>query len=62
MHTIGKALHLYAASLLLSSLLSAGSPGMEMVLLVDITQLSVSDNARVAQDPPRLAIRREARP
>ena len=66
MHTIGKALRLYAASLLLSSLSSAGSPGVEMVLLVDAAQLSAGDNARHAQAflrdlqdnlPPRVTLR-----
>ena len=63
--TIGKALRLYAASLLLSSLSGASSPGVEMALLVDAAQLSAGDNARHAQGflrdlldnlPPRVTL------
>ena len=50
MNAIGKGLLLYVASLLLSSLSSASSPGVEMLLLVDASQLSVGDNAKEAKE------------
>lgn len=47
---MGMALRLYAAFLLLSSLLSASTPGVEVGLLIDVAQLSAGDNARHAQN------------
>lgn len=49
MNAFGKVLRLYAASLLLSALASAASPGVELVLLVDAS-LSAKDNARAGRD------------